>query len=64
MGNVDSEGIQVRNAGKDIVPKGGLELITTKLCSSYDYLWLMAIVGGKGVQKTKEEKGRGCQQDA
>lgn len=44
MGNVDSEGIQVRNAGKDIVPKGGLELITTKLCSSYDYLWLMAIV--------------------
>lgn len=26
------------------MPKGGLELITTKLCSSYDYLWLMAIV--------------------
>lgn len=24
--------------------QGGLELITTKLCSSYDYLWLMAIV--------------------
>lgn len=44
LGNVDSEGIQVRNAGKDFVPKGGLELITTKFCSSYDYLLLMAIV--------------------
>lgn len=44
LGNVECEGIQAQNAGKDFVPKGGLELITTKLCSSYDYLWLMAIV--------------------
>ena len=44
LDNVECEGIQVRNAGKDFVPKGGLELITTKFCSSYDYLLLMAIV--------------------
>lgn len=44
LGNVECEGILIRNAGNDFVPKGGLELITKKLCSSYDYLWLMAIV--------------------
>lgn len=44
LGNVECEGILIRNAGNDFVPKGGLEFITKKLCSSYDYLWLMAIV--------------------
>lgn len=44
LGNVECEGILIQNAGNDFVPKGGLELITKKLCSSYDYLWLMAIV--------------------
>lgn len=44
LDNVECEGIQVRDTGKDFVPKAGLELIATKLCSSYDYLWLMSIV--------------------
>lgn len=44
LDNVECESIQVQNTGKDFVPKAGLELIATKLCCSYDYLWLMSIV--------------------
>lgn len=44
LGDVECDSFLVRNAGKDFIPKGGLELITTKLCNSYDYLWLISIV--------------------